>query len=155
MGFFFLDLDEEMDRILGYSFHELVEEQGWLPFRELEYKICKGFSRLDRSVIALGGGTIRYEWNRDVLQGTGLMILLHAELETLAQRVRGADRPRVNPNASLEEDLRSIWESSKEKYLGVADLVYRTDLKAPEEAVAELKAWILKRLDPRSLTTPG
>ena len=31
----FIDLDREMDRILGYSFHRLVQEKGWVAFREL------------------------------------------------------------------------------------------------------------------------
>jgi shikimate kinase len=40
LGRAFYDLDREMDQELGYSFHRLVQEQGWLAFRELEYDIC-------------------------------------------------------------------------------------------------------------------
>lgn len=145
-GMDFLDLDEEMDRLLGYSFHKLVKEQGWLAFRELEYSICKRFAAMKGVVIALGGGTVRYEWNLDVLKGTGVFVLLHASLETLAARVRLAERPRVNPGASLEQDLRSIWEAASHKYLGCAQLVYRTDQKSLEESVRDLKAWILKHI---------
>ena len=43
----FYDLDQEMDRSLGHSFHRLVQEKGWVAFRELEYAICKGLSRLE------------------------------------------------------------------------------------------------------------
>lgn len=146
MGRNFFDLDEEMDRLLGHSFHKLVQEKGWLAFRELEYSICKRFATMQGAVIALGGGTVRYEWNLDVLKGTGLFILLHASLETLASRVRLADRPRVNPGSSLEEDLRSIWEAASEKYLGCAQLVYRTDQKSPEESLRDLKEWIRNHL---------
>ena len=92
----FYDLDQEMDRILGYSFHRLVQEKGWVAFRELEYAICKRFARREKSLICLGGGTVRYEWNMDVLRGTGFIILLTASLDELARRVRAADRPRVN-----------------------------------------------------------
>jgi shikimate kinase len=146
LGREFYDLDQEMDRNLGYSFHRLVQESGWLAFRELEYSLCKRFARLTEAVVALGGGTVRYEWNLDALRGTGLFILLHASLETLASRVRGADRPRVNPGTSLEEDLRRIWESSGERYLGCAQLVYLTDHKTQDEAVREIKKWVLDRL---------
>lgn len=145
LGRDFFDLDEEMDRALGYSFHRLVREKGWLAFRELEYSICKRFASISGAVIALGGGTVRYEWNLDVLRGTGLFILLHASLETLASRVRRADRPRVNPGASLEEDLKSIWDNFAEKYLGCAQMVYRTDENSLEESVEELKDWILRQ----------
>jgi shikimate kinase len=142
----FYDLDQEMDRSLGHSFHELVQEKGWLAFRELEYSICKRFSRLERAVVSLGGGTVRYEWNRDVLGGTGLTILLTASLPELARRVHAADRPRVNPGTSLEEDLLRIWEASGRTYYAAADVVYDTDQKGIEQAVAELKTIIRDRM---------
>jgi shikimate kinase len=123
----FFDLDREMDRELGRSFHELVHEKGWLSFRELEYKICKRFSRMTRAVFALGGGTVRYEWNTDILRGTGTMILLESSLATLVARVRKADRPRVNPGVSLEEDLERIWSSAAHLYRGCADIIYPVD----------------------------
>ena len=136
LGWSFFDLDQEMDKEVSgrgdpasrpYTFHDLVREQGWLAFRELEYKICKRFSKMNRSVIALGGGTARYEWNRDILQGTGVRILLLADLKVLAERVSRQDRPRVNPGTTLEEDLERIWDEHQEQYLGFADLHYRTD----------------------------
>jgi shikimate kinase len=137
----FFDLDREMDRRLGRSFHDLVKEHGWLAFRELEYDICRAFARMTRSVIALGGGTVRYAWNRDILRGSGCTILLEADLTVLAERVRRADRPRVNPGVSLEEDLRAIWSTSGHLYREAADLVYRTDAgKSLDEEVAEVRA---------------
>ena len=135
----FFDLDQEMDRILGYSFHRLVQEKGWVAFRELEYAICKRFARREKSLICLGGGTVRYEWNMDVLRGTGFIILLTASLDELARRVRAADRPRVNVGTTLEEDLRAIWSESEEKYRRAADLTFDTDRKSLEGVVAELQ----------------
>jgi len=135
----FYDLDREMDRRLGYSFHRLVEERGWVAFRELEYSICKEFARLNRALVCLGGGTVRYEWNMDVLRGTGMVILLTASLEELARRVRQADRPRVNVGTSLEEDLEKIWSETGDKYRQAADLIYSTENKSIDEAVNELK----------------
>ena len=139
----FYDLDQEMDRILGYSFHQLVEEQGWVAFREVEYSICKQFAKKNNAVICLGGGTVRYEWNLDVIQGSGLIILLTASLEELIRRVKLADRPRVNVGTTVEEDIRMIWEKSSEKYFAAADLVYATDQKSIEEEVWELEGIVL------------
>ncbi len=146
----FYDLDQEMDRILGHSFHKLVQEKGWLAFRELEYSICKRFSRLECAVVSLGGGTVRYEWNRDVLGGSGLVILLTASLQELARRVRAADRPRVNPGTSLEEDLQEIWEASSQTYYAAADVVYDTDQKSIGQSVAELKVIVVDSLGQRA-----
>jgi shikimate kinase len=139
----FYDLDDEMDNILGYSFHDLVKNQGWLAFRELEYSICKNFARQKEGIICLGGGTVRYEWNMDVIRGTGLVILLTADLDVLIERVRTADRPRVNPDSSLEDDIRLIWESHREKYIGAAQVRYHTDRKSLDEEVKEIKKIVI------------
>ncbi|HUO62543.1 MAG TPA: shikimate kinase [Terriglobales bacterium] len=140
----FFDLDAEMDREIGASFHELVREHGWLPFRELEYAICKRFAALHESVCALGGGTVRYEWNRDALRGTGLTVLLEADLAVLAERVRRADRPRVNPGVTLEEDLARLWTSAESLYRKAADLTYRTDTGLDVDAEVDDLARLLK-----------
>jgi shikimate kinase len=152
----FLDLDRELDRELGRSFHELVREQGWLAFRELEYELCRRFARMQGVVIALGGGTIRYAWNTDVLSGTGIMILLEADLAILAERVRVADRPRVNPGVTLEQDLHRIWSTSMHLYRQAADIVHRTDTgRVIEEEVGDLLALLVARGISRSDQSAG
>ena len=98
-----------------------------MGFREREYAICKRFSRMNHTVVALGGGTVRYEWNRDILNGSGPIILLTAKLKVLAERVRKNDRPRVNPGATLEQDLALLWKRFKHLYYLAADFTYRTD----------------------------
>jgi len=143
LGLDFYDLDREMNDALGYSFHRLVRDKGWLAFRELEYSICKRFAEIDNSLICLGGGTVRYEWNMDVMKGTGLMILLTASLDELVRRVKIADRPRVNTGTTLEEDVRTIWKNAKDKYYAAADIVYPTDQKSLEAEIEELKKIIL------------
>jgi shikimate kinase len=142
----FFDLDREMDRELGYSFHRLVAEQGWLVFRELEYAIVKRLTGLPNIVFALGGGTARYGWNVDRLRATGITILFEADLATLAERVRRADRPRVNQGASLEQDLERIWETAAHLYRAAADLTYRTDQgKSLDEETDDLLALLASR----------
>jgi shikimate kinase len=123
----FFDLDQIMEEEAGKRIHEIVAHETWLGFREREYEICKRFSRLNRSVVALGGGTVRYEWNRDVLRGSGIIILLTARLRVLAERVKKHDRPRVNPGTSLKEDLSLLWKKYKHLYYDAADLIYKTD----------------------------
>lgn len=138
LGRAFYDLDQEMETILGYSFHELVRDRGWLAFRELEYAICKQFARHTGAIICLGGGTVRYEWNLDVLDGTGVMVLLEVSPEELIRRVRAADRPRVNAGTTLEEDVNLMWTREREKYYRAADVVYRAEGKEIETEAEEL-----------------
>ena len=151
LGWAFADPDEEMKRDAGKDFRQVVEEEGWLGFRQREYRICKRFALMQQTVVGLGGGTVRYDWNRDVLQATGINVLLLADLQVIAERVRVNDRPRVNAGVSLEQDLLSIWQSSQDLYLSFADIVYRTDEgKSIEQEVQELQAIIMDRFGQRS-----
>jgi shikimate kinase len=145
----FVDLDREIDRALGHSFHRLVAERGWLAFRELEYATVKRMAAMRGVVAALGGGTVRYEWNRDAIHGSGVTVLLEADLATLAARVRADDRPRVNPDASLEDDLAAIWSSAGHLYHVAADVRYRTDAgRSVDEEVEDLVALLAPLLPP-------
>ncbi len=139
LGWSFQDLDPAMEVDAGKSFHQVVADEGWLGFRVREYRICKSFARMDRAVVALGGGTVRYEWNRDILRGSGVNVLLAADLKVIADRVRVNDRPRVHPGTTLEEDLELIWGQNKDLYLNWADLIYQTDQgKSPAEEAKDL-----------------
>lgn len=144
LKFPFDDLDQAIERETGKSIVDVVASDGWLRYRELEYQISKNFANKDNWVIALAGGTPRYEWNRDVLTGTGINILLVANLDILPDRVGTKDRPRVNPVTSLGEDLKRIWGEHKDTYYSFSDFTYPTDRgKSVDEEVEE----ILKILD--------
>lgn len=135
----FFDLDREMDKILGYSFHKLVQVKGWVEFRELEYTICKKFTDYDNAIIGLGGGTVRYEWNIDILKNSGKIILLDTPIEELIRRVTLSDRPRVHPETTIEEDINRLWSSYQNLYFKSADIIYKTENKLLELEVVELK----------------
>jgi shikimate kinase len=133
----FHDFDWALREETGLDLHALVAERGWLGFRVAEYTVIKRLAAVEGAVIGLGGGTVRYQWNLDALAGTGPIVLLTAELDVLAERVRVADRPRVNPGTTLEEDLALIWGNNKDLYLRAATFVYRTDRGRPVEQEAQ------------------
>lgn len=134
----FVDLDAEVDRWLGYPYARLVAERGWLAFRELEYDVCKRLARRERSLVALGGGTVRYAWNRDVLRGSGFFILLTAPIGELARRLRHEARPALTHAAGTDEELRILWEQAGELYRKAADMVHDTGGKTAAQAAREL-----------------
>jgi shikimate kinase len=145
LGWEFDDLDVAMERSAGKNFRLVVQDEGWLGFRMREYAIMKQFAQMDHKVIGLGGGTVRYEWNRDAIKGSGVNILLTTDISVLPERLRDNDRPRVNPGMTMEEDLAWMWEKHKDTYLGFADIVYRTDQGKTVEQEAEELLQILKK----------
>jgi len=141
----FFDVDQIMEKEAGKRIHDIVAEEGWVSYRESEYHIAKRLSQLDRSVVATAGGTVRYEWNMDVLGGTGVFVLLTAKLKTLVGRARMNDRPRVHSGTTLENDLSFIWKKYKDRYGGAADFTYRTDRNKTVKEEAEEIIDLLKK----------
>ena len=142
----FFDVDQIMEKEAGKRIHDIVAEEGWVSYREREYNICKRLSRLDPAVVAFAGGTVRYEWNRDVLKGTGVTVLLNARIPLLVQRAIRHDRPRVNPVGSLREDLSLLWKKYGDRYHDAADLTYRTDRnKTVKDEAEEIIGILTKR----------
>lgn len=123
----FDDLDEAIERLVKKPWRRIAEEDGWLKYREYEYSMCKRWSELDHHVIALGGGTVRFQWNRDILFGTGVRVHLLCRLRVLVERVKLNDRPRVNLGTTTEQDIVAIWRNHRSLYYSFADITYRTD----------------------------
>ena len=80
----------------------------------------------------------------DVLRGSGIVILLKANLKVLADRVKKDDRPRVNLGTSLEKDISILWKKYKSLYYKAADLVVKTD---QGKTVLEEAIEIIRRLE--------
>jgi shikimate kinase len=139
LNWVFDDLDAAIDRMAKKSWRRVILEEGWLVFRQYEYQICKDWAKKDQMVIALGGGTVRYQWNRDVLSDTGPRIHLTARLRNLAERLRQCDRPRVNVGTTMEQDIVSIWRAHRQLYYSFADMTFRTDQgQTPAEVTDEI-----------------
>lgn len=144
-GWRFEDLDQEIERTAGKTIGQVVEDEGWLRYRSLEYSICKGYAQMHQGVIGLGGGTPRYEWNRDILKGSGVVILLVADLNFLVPRVILHDRPRVHNGTTMEQDLATIWEKYHNVYTAFSDVIYRTDQgKTPEQELDDIEHLLLR-----------
>jgi shikimate kinase len=135
----FDDLDAAVERLAKKPWRRVPEEDGWLKYREYEYLMCKQWSKMNHCVIALGGGTVRYQWNRDILYGSGPRVHLMCRLRVLAERVKQYDRPRVNLGATTEQDIATIWRDHRALYYSFADISYRTDKgKIPIEEADEI-----------------
>lgn len=95
-------------------------------------------NKVERVRAALRGGVVDHPpvtvWYHFGLQHAPAEKMAAAHL---AERVRGADRPRVTPGLTVEEELRRLWSSAEPLYRQAADLSYRTDLGRDVEAEAK------------------
>jgi shikimate kinase len=134
-----MDMDQEIDRRLGYSFHQLVAQmKAGCPFGNWNTPSAGMQPGAAGCCWPWAGGTVRYQWNLDVLKGTGPIVFLNAPLEVLKARVQKAQRPRVTVHQDLGRELEAIWQNSGQKYLDAADLVIDTHPKTLDVAAQDL-----------------
>jgi len=97
MGFRFLDLDSEIERLRGLSVAEIFEQDGEGEFRRLESLALRDTASMRDIVVATGGGTLTRWENRDFIQRTGIMVWLDAPLPVMLERAsNGARRPLLS-----------------------------------------------------------
>src|SRR6266567_1717423 len=76
LGWPWLDMDELLESRSGLSIREIFSNEGEAGFREREVALLQEVSRLQRHVIATGGGIVLSATNRRLLRESGRAIWL-------------------------------------------------------------------------------
>jgi shikimate kinase len=111
LGWRFLDVDQEIERVQGLTVAEIFSLRGEAWFRQVERETIQSLLRSDALVLALGGGAIEDEITRQLIlnpepavSGQTKLIHLEAALETVLDRCRGTEelRPVLRDRVNLE-----------------------------------------------------
>ena len=143
-------LDEKIIQQAGKSIREIVEQEGWERFREIERGVVEKVSSEARnSIIDCGGGVVVDERNVMDLRRSGKVVLLISGFEKIIQRInRDLRRPPLEATLSFEEEQRKALSERDPKYRAAADCVFETtDLKPSQTAMKIIehfkkKSWI-------------
>jgi len=134
----FVDSDKEIEKRTGASIALIFELEGEQGFRQREASIIDELSKLDKIVLATGGGAILSSTNRDLLRNRGTTIYLQTSVEFQLQRTsRDSKRPLLqteNPRKKLEE-LLAIRDPL---YRELADIIVKTDGRHVNTVVNEI-----------------
>ena len=143
-------LDEKIIQQAGKSIREIVEQEGWERFREIERGVVeKVSSKARNSIIDCGGGVVLDKRNVADLRRSGKVVLLISSFEKIIQRIsRDLRRPPLETTLSFEEEQRKALSERDPKYRAAADCVFETtDLKPSQTAMQIIehfkkKSWI-------------
>lgn len=102
-GLRFIDLDEYIEEKSGATVREIFATRGEAAFREIERATLLEVSRMDDVIVACGGGTPCFGSNMELMNATGLTVLLEASFPRLLERLTEgrAKRPLI---AAMERD---------------------------------------------------
>ena len=134
LGYGFRDTDKDIVRRAGTSINDIVARHGWDYFRALERQVVAEVARLQKHVIAVGGGALIDEENARVIKERSIVVLLVCDLPVLAARIaRHSHRPSLTGQGPAEAEIAQVWEERRERYHAVADLTYDVSSQSRSE----------------------
>jgi shikimate kinase len=139
LGRTLVSTDAEIVKRAHRTIPEIVAQEGWEYFRDLESEICRELANRDQLVIDTGGGAILRAQNVEVLKKNGTVFWLEASVETITKRIgRDTQRPSLTGTKSFVDEIRDVLQERTPKYQAAADHVIRTDDQPIDQLVETL-----------------
>lgn len=141
LGLRVVHLDAEIERRAGRTIPEIVQQDGWPAFRDLEEETVRDSARRDGLVLDCGGGVIERDANFAVLRQAGPVIWLKASTQTIVQRIEHDNqRPSLTGTQSFTDEVSEVLARRTPLYQRIAHHEVETD----DRTVAEVAEEILK-----------
>ena len=134
----FVDADHELEARLGVSIPTIFEIEGEAGFRDREEALIDELTRMSDVVLATGGGAVLRPSSRACLKANGTVLYLHAEPETLWQRLRNSRHRPMLRAADPRDRLVELYQLRDPLYREVATHVIESD----RDAVMRFVRWL-------------
>ncbi|MCV6637601.1 MAG: shikimate kinase [Thiotrichaceae bacterium] len=138
----FKDSDHEIEERTGASIPLIFDIEGEDGFRKREQSVIDDLTQVPQLILATGGGVVVTEANRHALKERGLVVYLHASVDTLLERTAFCrNRPLLqteDPRARLEE----LMEVRHPLYQEIADITVETG----DKTILQVVKAIVKRI---------
>jgi shikimate kinase len=116
LGFAFLDSDHEIEHAERRSISQIFAESGEPAFRAMEREFIERGHPAARQVVACGGGLVVQPGMLELLKSRGVLICLHAPVETILERTsRNQNRPLINVD-DREARVRELFAQREPVY---------------------------------------
>lgn len=141
LGYAFVDADDELVTRAGRTIQQIFADDGEGFFRDLESQVLTDLVSRKDTVLALGGGVVLREQNRQLLTRC-TTCWLRASATTLSQRLHTdpkteSQRPNLTPEGGLVE-IERLLQQRRPLYEQCADFTLDTDNQLPAAIVAEI-----------------
>ncbi len=138
LGMPFYDSDAEIERRTGVDIPFIFEKEGEAGFRAREREAIEALTRLERIVLATGGGAVLAAENRRHLGERGCVVYLETSVRQQADRVRhGRNRPLLE-QGDIAGGLGALMDVRSPLYSETADLTVSTDGRRVPAVVEEI-----------------
>lgn len=141
LSFHLLDSDHEIERQQGKAIPEIFAQDGEPAFRQMERAFIEGGHPLARTVISCGGGLVVQPGMLELLRTKGVVVCLHASIETiLARTARHRNRPLLDVE-NPEDRVRTLFAQREPIYKRCGTVIL-TDSRPLHDIVGHvMRAW--------------
>lgn len=123
----FIDLDEYLEKKENRTIPEIFEEEGEATFRDIETKCLNDILKLkDPHIISLGGGTVCFNTNLELIKKNGILLYIELPVNVLADRIKESKTTRpLLKDLSTEELIKNIEEilSARKQFYEQAHII--------------------------------
>ena len=134
-----IDLDTLIEQRLGMTIPQAVERFGQQHFRDTETTVLRDLcNRKPNAIVALGGGALLREENRQMAEACGPVICLHTPPEILAKRVERKAGSR--PFSKNADGLLKLLEERREHYESFTLSIRLSGEQMPQEVWPKVMA---------------
>jgi shikimate kinase len=131
------DSDHEIEREEGRTIPEIFDQEGEPYFRRLERRFVEAGHPAEKCVVACGGGLIVPPGVLDFLRGKGVVICLHASLDTVLTRTStNRNRPLLNVEDPRER-IKALY-AEREPIYKRAGAVILTDHRPTSDIISHV-----------------
>lgn len=141
LNFHLLDSDHEIERQQGKAIPEIFAQDGEPAFRQMERAFVESGHPAGRTVISCGGGLVVQPGMLELLRTKGVVVCLHASIETiLARTARHRNRPLLDVE-NPEERVRTLFAQREPIYKRCGTVIL-TDSRPLHDIVGHvMRAW--------------
>lgn len=116
LGFTFVDSDHEIERASGKTIARIFAEDGEPAFRRMERTFIESGHAPSGRVVACGGGLVVQPGMLELLQSRGIVVCLHATLETILSRTSGTHHRPLLAVPDPTERIRALYAEREPIY---------------------------------------
>lgn len=153
----FIDLDNYIECRYHANVRDIFASRGEEGFRDLEHRMLEEVSQFEDVVVACGGGTPCFRGNMDIMNRSGLTIMLEASIDTLHARLKLGRKRRPLIAAMTDDELLAYIRQALDKrmpFYSQAQATFDANELDDKEMIKRSLAAFLKRFDIPSTNIP-
>lgn len=128
----YISTDEQVEHFAGKDINQLVEQEGWQMFRQIEHAIVNRLSREQQAVIDCGGGVVEDPENMRVLSRSSLIVWVDADISDLYQRLQKQNNRPLLSEQDLKSDIDLHYRDRESLYGHYGQIYVNTSRETTE-----------------------